>query len=221
MAEVKTAALVLTDISGYTRFIKHRQISLLHAEQIITDLLESIAANAEFPLTISKFEGDAAFLYAVADGPAEAVAKDVLRQTTTFATAFKQKQQELVAASQCPCDAHTHIAALRLKSILHFGEVVFKQIRQFDELAGEAVILIHRLLKNSAVGHEYVLLTERFQQLSGGLDSQPQRVTEQPADFGPTVVYIYYPGGQVPSSAVLPAPPRSFFGGLLTRLRGG
>ena len=37
--EVKRLALVLVDISGYTRFVKMHTMSLLHAESIITDLL--------------------------------------------------------------------------------------------------------------------------------------------------------------------------------------
>ena len=38
--EIKRLALVLVDISGYTRFMKTHTMSLLHAEAIITDRLE-------------------------------------------------------------------------------------------------------------------------------------------------------------------------------------
>jgi len=37
--EIKRLALVLVDISGYTRFLKAHTMSLLHAEAIITDLV--------------------------------------------------------------------------------------------------------------------------------------------------------------------------------------
>jgi len=37
-----------------------------------------------------------------------------------------------------------------------------KKIRQFEELAGEPVILIHRLLKNTIQAKEYILLTQAF-----------------------------------------------------------
>ena len=101
--EVKRLALVLVDISGYTRFVKMHTMSLLHAESIITDLLGAVIDNAEFPLTLSKLEGDAAFLYSVLDeGPrGRAAAEDILRQVDAFFAAFDAKASELVAADAC------------------------------------------------------------------------------------------------------------------------
>ena len=66
--EIKRVVLVLADISGYTRFMRVHTMSLLHAEAIITDLLEAVIDQAEHPLTLSKLEGDAVFLYATLDG---------------------------------------------------------------------------------------------------------------------------------------------------------
>lgn len=40
--EIKRVALVLVDISGYTRFMKLHAMSLLHVESIITELLEAV-----------------------------------------------------------------------------------------------------------------------------------------------------------------------------------
>ena len=62
--ELIKAVLVLADIGGYTRFIKMHGTSLVHAERIITDLLESVINESEFPLTLNKLEGDAALFYA-------------------------------------------------------------------------------------------------------------------------------------------------------------
>ena len=47
--KLEHAALVLVDIGGYTQFIRQRNLSLLHAEEIITQLLESVIDVAEFP----------------------------------------------------------------------------------------------------------------------------------------------------------------------------
>lgn len=66
-SEIKPVAIVLADISGYTRFVKAHGVSLLHAEEIITELLEAVIDGAEFPLKLAKLEGDAVFLYAVTD----------------------------------------------------------------------------------------------------------------------------------------------------------
>ena len=35
-----------------------------------------------------------------------------------------------------------------------------KRVSRFEELAGDEVILIHRLLKNQVPAHEYLLLSE-------------------------------------------------------------
>src|SRR5690349_7142089 len=79
--ELKKAALVLADISGYTRFMRNHKTTLLHAEGIITQLLESVIDKAEFPLTISKLEGDAVFMYAFCpDDDQRDVARDVQHQ---------------------------------------------------------------------------------------------------------------------------------------------
>lgn len=51
---------------------------------------------------------------------------------------------------------------MRLKIVAHKGEFAIKKIRQFEEIAGEAVILVHRLLKNSLKSNEYWLLTDVF-----------------------------------------------------------
>ena len=149
--EIKRLVLVLVDISGYTNFIKMHTMSLLHAEAIVTDLLEAVIDHAEYPLTLSKLEGDAAFLYAKLDdeGEAGAAARDILNQVTEFFEAFRAKERALIACDVCRCDACDNIEQLKLKAFLHVGETVIKQIRQFEELAGENVILIHRLLKNS------------------------------------------------------------------------
>jgi len=155
------AFLVIVDISGYTAFINERQTSLLHAEQIITELMESVIDRASHPLVVNKLEGDAALMYGeVAAGDREG-ARDVLAQVKAFFPAFTGclgRQRD--GRANCTCDACTGIERLRLKAFVHVGEFAIKKVRQFEELAGEEVILVHRLLKNQVPRREYVLLTE-------------------------------------------------------------
>jgi hypothetical protein len=153
--ELKRACLAIADISGYTRFLMLHSTSLLHAEVIITELLEAVIGRAEHPLTIAKLEGNAVFLYAVTEEAAPA-ARDVLKQAMGFFEAFREKERELIACNICQCPACKSIEKLSLKVILHYGEIAVKQIKQFTELAGENAILIHRLLKNSVPGKDRV-----------------------------------------------------------------
>lgn len=207
--EIKQLILLLVDISGYTNFIKMHTMSLLHAEAIVTDLLEAVIDHAEYPLTLSKLEGDAAFLYATLEDEdqARAAAKDILNQVTKFFDAFRAKERALIACDVCRCDACDNIDQLKLKAFLHVGEAVIKHIRQFEELAGENVILIHRLLKNSIPVKEYILLTGAFYELSGGLsDSTAETRSEHCEGIGAVTVRVYYPPSDDISPPARPAP---------------
>ena len=155
------AFLVIVDISGYTAFIHERQTSLLHAEQIITELMESVIDRAAHPLTVNKLEGDAALMYAETQAGDVAAGRDVLAQVKAFFPVFatclaKQRAER----SGCNCEACSGIDKLQLKAFVHVGEMAVKQVRQFEELAGESVIFVHRLLKNHVTRREYVLLSE-------------------------------------------------------------
>ena len=155
------AVLVLADISGYTSFITNRETSLLHAEQIITALLEAMIDRTEFPLTLNKLEGDAAFFWAESGADRGAAMRDVLAQVQALFAAFDARLAQVAAErANCTCEACASIAGLRIKAFVHCGEVAVKQVRQFEELAGTDVILVHRLMKNHLAEREYVLLSE-------------------------------------------------------------
>lgn len=192
--EVKRVALVLVDISGYTRFITHHIGTVLHAEAIITDLLETVIDKSEYPLTLSKLEGDAAFLYAILDGTGREAAQGILKQVDVFIDAFRSKERSLIACLTCSCEACQGVDRLRLKAFLHTGQAVIKKVHQIEELGGEDVILIHRLLKNTIPVGEYILLTDAFNQLSGGIEGRtPEARSEFCEGIGNVAVKVYYP----------------------------
>jgi class 3 adenylate cyclase len=205
--ELKRACLVIADISGYTRFLLFHTTSLLHAEAIITDLLEAVIAEADYPLTISKLEGDAVFLYAIIDTDPQAALRDILTQVMGFFAAFRMRERALIACNTCGCPACRRIDKLHLKIAIHYGEVAIKQIRQFVELAGESVIVIHRLLKNSIPAKEYIVLTDAVYELSHGLPGMNvESRTEHAEGIGAVGVKVYYPPAAMP---LPPQPPPS------------
>lgn len=183
--------VVLVDISGYTRFIKMHRMSLLHAERIIADLLECVMAEARHPLVIHELEGDAVSFYADAEDR-EAAARSALAQVDAFFEAFRAREAELVSdCSMCVCEACQMVGQLQLKAVLHTGEAVFTEIRQFTKVAGEDVILAHRLLKNSVPSDDYLLLTEPFVAACGGLPERHlERRTERAEGRGEVTVFV-------------------------------
>lgn len=204
--EIKSSCLVIADISGYTRFLMLHTTSVLHAETIITDLLEAVIAQAEHPLTIAKLEGDAVFLYATVEGDQRVATRNVLKQVTEFFDAFRTRERALIACDTCGCPACRSIDKLHLKAVLHHGDVVIKKVGQFLELAGESVILIHRLLKNSITAKNYILMTDTYYQLSGGLEGERvESRIEHAEGLGDVGVKVYYLLEEIPLPPPAPA----------------
>jgi hypothetical protein len=205
------AFLVIVDISGYTSFIRERTVSLLHAEQIITDLIEAVIDQAQHPLTLNKLEGDAALLYGeCAVGDLEA-AQDVFAQVKAFFPAFTNRlAQHREQRANCVCDACTRIDHLALKAFVHVGELAIKQVRQFEELAGDEVILVHRLMKNHVPSREYVLLTEAAR-VAADLDAgMLQSHREELEGIGETALWLIAPDAipctLTPRASIVAAP---------------
>jgi hypothetical protein len=222
------AFLVIVDISGYTAFINERQTSLLHAEQIITELMEAVIDRASHPLLVNKLEGDAALMYGEVAVGDQAAARDVLAQVKAFFPAFAGcLGKQRTARANCVCDACTGIEKLQLKAFVHVGELAVKKVRQFEELAGEEVILVHRLLKNQVPLRQYVLLTEAARAAAGMDPAGLEAHLEDLEGLGPTRLWLVAPEALPfelpPAPASLPAaaqaPPAPPSRGLGQRLR--
>jgi hypothetical protein len=176
------AVLVVVDISGYTSFVQQRTVSLEHAEAIVSELIESIIDHADHPLVVNKLEGDAALLYAETRGAREAVAASATRHVSGFFTGFATSLQRIGAERRhCDCDACANIGSLQLKAFMHIGEIVIKRVRTFEEIAGDPVILVHRMTKNAVPLRDYVLMTDAFC-AAGGRDIEDLRATRERVD---------------------------------------
>ncbi|GLO69099.1 hypothetical protein MACH17_06160 [Phaeobacter inhibens] len=193
------AVLVVADISGYTRFIMLHRASIAHAEVIISELLESVTETASTPLKLQKLEGDSAFMYAEISGSEKDAVADVMRQVRDFIAAFDKKKRQLFEKSIGGCirSACQSIEVLDLKVIVHIGDVLEKKVSGSTELAGEAVIVAHRLLKNSLSGDRYVLATIDVASL---LDEAPfesaRQIVEPIKDMGDFLLTAYLPDGE-------------------------
>ena len=72
----ETACFLIADISGYTSFLAG--VELDHAHDIIADLMDTVVRRLRPPFRLAKFEGDAAFFYAVADKLDGSVLQDAI-----------------------------------------------------------------------------------------------------------------------------------------------
>jgi hypothetical protein len=193
---VRQGVLVLADISGYTEFSRLHFTSLLHAEEIITELLESVLDSAEFPLQIGRLEGDAVLLYA--EAPAEqaaAAARDAAAQAQKFIVSFNQRERSLIACDAgCVCQACQQIGDLKLKAVLHYGRFTLRDIGGVVDLIGDDILLMHKLIKAPIRQREHILLTPGFYQLSGKLNGDAIEESHTISiDDSVVDVHVYFP----------------------------
>jgi hypothetical protein len=152
------ALLLIADIAGYTRFMKFHAASLMHAQDVVGQLLEAMIDAVGDRLKLVKLEGDAAFFYLPIAGTASEAGIEAL--VADMHGAFHAKATDLKANTLCPCDGCQQAGQLRVKFVGHAGEVVERTVGGSPELAGVSVILVHRLLKNRVPVDEYLLVTE-------------------------------------------------------------
>src|SRR5260370_15915105 len=97
------------------------------------------------PFRLAKFEGDAAFVYAVTEKVDGSLLQDSI-ESAYFA--FRRRLRSIKQANRCECQACRGMQSLDLKFVVHHGEFIKQKMAGREELAGRDVILVHRLLKN-------------------------------------------------------------------------
>jgi Protein of unknown function (DUF2652) len=139
------ACFVIADISGYTSFLGATELD--HAQDIIADFMDTVVKGLRPPFRLAKFEGDAAFVYAVNEKVDGSPLQDTI-ESAYFK--FSRRVRDVKQASVCGCKACVAMGDLDFKFVVHHGEMVKQKMGGREELAGRDVILVHRLLKNTA-----------------------------------------------------------------------
>ena len=132
------AFFAIADISGYTSFLAG--VELDHAQDIIADFMNTVVKGLRPPFRLAKFEGDAAFVYAVAEKVDGSVLQDVI-ETAYFK--FRRRLRDVKQASTCECKACVAMSDLDFKFVVHHGQMVKQKMGGREELAGRDVILVH------------------------------------------------------------------------------
>jgi hypothetical protein len=152
--------LVIADISGYTRFLSESELE--HANGILEELLNSVIAAINAPLTLSSIEGDAVLLYG--EMPEGTIGQSVIDSVERLYVAFASALETMVLNTTCDCNACANVKTLGLKIVMHCGEFAVSNMGGREILTGPDVILAHRLLKNTVVDttgiSDYFLLTD-------------------------------------------------------------
>ncbi len=145
MAAQPTCFLI-ADISGYTGYLL--SVELEHADDILTDLLNTIVMALRPNFRLSRIEGDAAFMFMPADRIDGSMLLDTIERCYF---GFRRRRRDVRQATSCDCRACVQIPDLDLKFVVHHGPALIQEIADRQELLGLDAIVIHRLLKNQVV----------------------------------------------------------------------
>jgi hypothetical protein len=145
MSKTYEGYLFIADITGYTHYLSESELE--HAQETLSALLELLVENTRPPLIISRLAGDAVISYGL---------RDVFFQGQTFIekiediyVTFRKAIDRLVWNNTCRCSACQNISLLDLKFFIHYGTFGIQHVTNQNELVGNDINLIHRLLKNS------------------------------------------------------------------------
>jgi len=181
-------AIVLADISGYTRFMVENRDSAVHGQLCINQLIEALLEHVDIPLTLQEIEGDAVFLYARdsgSDAEWKATLEEVARKLPRFFEAFIGAAGAGTETTPCGCAICRNSDQLGLKIVVHTGTAVFHDLAGKAQVSGPDVILAHRLLKNTIPSNAYLLLTQpAFEALGARLPGEFEARTEEYEGFG-------------------------------------
>ncbi len=159
LPQAESACFVIADISGYTNFVSG--VELDHAQDIIADIMDTLVQALRPPFRLAKFEGDAAFVYALADKVDGSLLQDSIEQAYF---AFRKRLRNIKQANSCECRACSRMQSLDVKFVVHSGAFIRQRMAGREELAGRDVILVHRLLKNDVGkafgGRAYALFSD-------------------------------------------------------------
>ena len=189
--------------------MKMHRMSLAHAQDIVGRLLEAVLEAAGGRLTLSKLEGDAAFFYLAAPPGSEPDLSAVFDDVANIYRGFHAQIADMRAANLCWCDGCTQAGNLTIKFVGHLGEAAVHRVKQWTELAGLDVIVVHRMLKNDVPVPEYLLMTKPvLERVAGAVRDRASALPMNLADVGKIDAYfvdLARSVGEVP-----PKPPRSF-----------
>jgi hypothetical protein len=172
--------LMLADISGYTAFLDgvnraHPDLAagiepVPPAYDFMVTLLDLVSEGLQPTFRTIQTEGDAVFAMADADDVTNG-GHEVLGVIGSTYISFHDRIEEQHQTQSDGCDACILLPSLELKFIVHAGTFVVQQLPTRVHLAGPAVNLSHRLMKNHVTQQTglrgYALLTDPALELLG------------------------------------------------------
>jgi hypothetical protein len=120
--------------------------------------------------------------------------RELTEQAASFYLKFHQHLQQIKRDTLCKCGACQNVGALTLKVIAHHGEIFLAKIKDRVKLIGKDVIIAHRLLKNSVLSSEYLLISQALLKAAEenlAAQAPMQEYREEYGHLGELMVYVH------------------------------
>jgi hypothetical protein len=158
--DVTTGYLLISDISGYTKFLVESELG--HAKEILDTLLKTTTDAVKAPVRVLKPMGDAIMSFVPTDEFVQP--QSLLESIREIYFEFRRHLDFMTLNTTCECDACVNMASLDMKVFLHFGEFIEQNVGGIAELQGRDVILTSLLMKNGVTAATglagYALITD-------------------------------------------------------------
>lgn len=154
---MQDSTLLIPDISGFTKFVRSTEVE--HSKHIIEELIDLIITVGTRKFDLVEIEGDAVFFFKNKKYSKE----EVEEVANSIYVAFHEHLGNYEHNRICQCGACTTALNLKIKFIVHSGEVTLANFKKGKPKPfGDPVIAVHRLLKNDVPSNEYVLFSDSF-----------------------------------------------------------
>jgi len=159
LSTAQPTCFLIADISGYTGYLA--DVELDHAQDILADLVGAVVTALRPNFRLAKLEGDAAFTFMTTEKLDGSMLLDTIERCYF---GFRRRRRDVRQATSCECNACVRIPDLDLKFVVHHGTAILHRVAGRQELVGQDVIVVHRLLKNDVVEklgmHAYALISQ-------------------------------------------------------------
>jgi hypothetical protein len=148
------ALYFMPDISGFTNFVTSTDIE--HSRHIISELLEILIDSNIIGLKLVEIEGDALFMYTTENPSLDKIVEQSKKMLNNFHSHLTLYQTRRI----CNCGACSSVTNLKIKFVVHYGELSFIRVKDIVKPYGSDVIMTHRFLKNNIPSKQYLLLSK-------------------------------------------------------------
>ncbi len=180
--------LVLADLRGFSRYTRASRMAAIHGRGILADLLQRLADGTSGPWNLGRIDGDGLNFVLDLDG-VDGVPEGFHARLEALVQGFLWRQQELVAANTCPCEACQAVQRIRLKVLVHCGTALVRVRKGRVEATGADVNQAYRLRDRDLHAVTHLLLTPSAWKVLGG-GAEFDAVDLGPAHEGDDPAYL-------------------------------